>query len=87
MTKKSITIACIFLVIGTVAGYYLPQKLVQWQLEKQATDYFENNDVNLPFQTYTSFGYENMITSAAPWTKKFWDQNLNSNIAEPKFKY
>jgi agmatine deiminase len=80
MAKKNITIACIFLVVGIVAGYFLPLKFVQWQIEKQTNDYFENNDVNLPFQTYTSFGYENMITSAAPWIKKYWDENINLNI-------
>jgi len=73
-------IGCLFLVIGIIAGYFMPRKLVQWQLEKQGIDYFENNDVNLPFQTYTSFGYENIIANAAPWTKKFMDENMISNI-------
>jgi hypothetical protein len=80
MKTKIVMIGCVFLVIGIIAGYFIPRKLVQWQLEKQSIDYFENNDVNLPFQTYTSFGYENIIANAAPWTKQFIDENMISNI-------
>jgi hypothetical protein len=80
MKAKLIMIGCVFFVIGIIAGYFLPRKLVQWQLEKQGNDYFENNDVNLPFQTYTSFGYENIIANAAPWTKQFIDENMISSI-------
>ena len=80
MKAKIIMIGCLFLLIGIIAGYFLPRKVVQWQLKNQGIDYFENSDVNLPFQTYTNFGYENIIANAAPWTKQFMDEDMVSSI-------
>jgi len=80
MKVKAILFGCILLVIMFILGFILPNKIVGWQVEKQAIDYFTTNDVSLPFQTFTTFTYENIIANSAPWMKKYLDEGVISNI-------
>lgn len=80
MKTKFFIIGFIIMVLGIISGFVLPNKLIKWQIEKQANDYFINNDVNLPFQTFTTYNYENLIAQAAPWVKKYLDEKIVSNI-------
>jgi len=65
--SKAITamlIAFIF-IAGAVVGYFIPEKIIKKQVETQAIDYFVQNDFSMPFQTFTTFTYENIIDSTA----------------------
>jgi hypothetical protein len=80
--SKAITallIAFLF-IAGAAAGYFIPEKIIRQQVEKQAIDYFIQNDFSMPFQTFTTFSYENIIGNAAPWVKKYLDESVSTNL-------
>lgn len=82
MNSKSILWGCLILAIGIAAGSILPHRIIRWQIGKQVNHYFTDNDVSLPFQTFTKFTYENIIANAAPWAKEFLTDELISGLEQ-----
>ena len=84
MKKKSKAITAMLIAIifiaGAVVGYFIPEKIIKKQVETQAIDYFVQNDFSMPFQTFTTFTYENIIGNAVPWAKKYLDESVATNL-------
>ena len=82
MNAKVLTalLTVIVFAAGAVAGYFIPNEIIKQQVKKQATDYFVKKDFSMPFQTFTTFTFENLIGNAAPWAKKYLDESVSRDL-------
>ncbi len=68
------------LVIGFLLGYLLPEKVIQRSFVNEGKSYFLDNDVSLPFQTFTTYSWEKLLESAAPWAKEYMNEDIASQV-------
>jgi agmatine deiminase len=76
------TAACMSLIFVAVAaaGHFVPEWIIRWQVERQAIEYFVRNDVSMPFQTFTTSTYGNLIGNAVPWARRYLDEGVVARL-------